>query len=47
LIVNQQEAARGAAQEKPNLIGVLEATVPSPHDRPQRQTFLRAHGTKE
>ena len=33
------EAARGAAQGKPNLIGVLEATVPSPHDRPQRQTY--------
>jgi hypothetical protein len=43
----RDEAARGAAQEKPNLIGVLEATVPSPRDRPQRQTYNRARGTKE
>jgi hypothetical protein len=34
----RNEAARGTAREKPNLIGVLEATVPSPHHRPQRQT---------
>ena len=26
---------------------MLEATVPSPHDRPQRQTYYRARGTKE
>ena len=38
----QDEAARGTARGKPNLIGVLEATVPSPHHRPQRQTALRA-----
>jgi hypothetical protein len=43
----RNEAARGAAREKPNLIGVLEATVPSPHDRPQRQTGLRARSTNE
>src|SRR5258708_6567123 len=43
---SRDEAARGAAQGKPNLIGVLEATVPSPRDRPQRQTVCRAQGTK-
>jgi Phage integrase, N-terminal SAM-like domain len=37
---------RGGAG-KPNLIGVLEATVPSPHDRPQRRTKHRARSTKE
>jgi len=37
----------GVAQEKPNLIGVLEATVPSPHGCPQRQTYTRARGTKK
>ena len=30
LIVNQPEAARGAAQEKPNLIGVLESDSTQP-----------------
>src|SRR5215831_3206037 len=42
----RNEAARGAAQGKPNLIGVLEATVPSPRDRPQRQANFRARSTK-
>ena len=42
----RNEAARGTARGKPNLIGVLEATVPSPQDRPQHQTVLRARSTK-
>ena len=33
--------------QKANLMGVLEATVPSPRDRPQRQTYNRARSTKE
>ena len=37
----------GRRRERPNLIGVLEATVPSPQDRPQRQTLLRARGTRQ
>lgn len=46
-MVNQQgRGCLGAAQGKPNLIGVLEATVPSPRDRPQRQTNFRARSTK-
>jgi len=45
LIVNQPEAAREETQGKPNLIGVLEATVPSPQERPQRRTDNRARGT--
>ena len=37
----EERSRPGSGAGKPNLIGVLEATVPSPHDRPQRQTVLR------
>ncbi len=36
------EAARGTKRGNQNLIGAHVAAVPSPHDRPQRQTHIRA-----
>src|SRR6185437_8001057 len=43
-LVNRQECGcpGSGARTKPNLIGVLEATVPSPRDHSQRQTLTRA-----
>ena len=44
----QDEAARGAKREKPNLIGVLEATVPQPaRSPPAHKLSFGLQGTKQ